>query len=83
MQIRAMCLSGVVEALSKLLHCANVVPYGIFGIITTLSFRAVRPAKPHEKPHEAATSFQWVSLFFRAWSSSNIIFRSRVMGTSL
>jgi len=63
---RTQAIRGTVEASSKIFDCANVVTYGILCVIAKLSFRAVRPAKPHEKPHEAATSFQWVSLFFRA-----------------
>jgi len=78
---RTQAIRGTVEASSKIFDCANVVTYGILSVIAKLSFRAVRPAKPHEKPHEAATSFQWVSLFFRAWSSSSIFLRRWVTGT--
>src|SRR5215468_9600673 len=78
---RAQAIRWAVEVASEILDCADVVAYSFFREVTTLSFRAGRPAKPHEKPHEAATSFQWVSLFFRAWSSSNIIFRRWVTGT--
>ena len=78
---RTQAIRGTVEASSKIFHCANVVAYGILCVITKLSFRAIRPAKPDEKPREAATSFQWVSLFFRAWSSSSIIFLRWVTGT--
>jgi hypothetical protein len=57
------------EALREIFHYPDVTVYGSFGIITTLSFRAGRPAKPHENhlelrsgpPGAARSRTQWRS----------------------
>ena len=41
-----------VEVASKVFDCADVGTCGMVSVITTLSFRAGRPAKPHENHSE-------------------------------
>ena len=45
---KAQAIGGTVESSSKIFDCADVAAYGILRVMTTLSFRAVRPAEPHE-----------------------------------
>src|SRR6266436_5009892 len=66
---RAQAIRRKVESSSKIFHCADVVACGMLRVITTLSCRAGRPAKPHENhlelrsepPGAARSRTQWRS----------------------
>src|SRR5215510_1970212 len=49
---RAQAIWGTVETSRKFLDGTDVTAYGSRRVVTTLSFRAVRPAKPHENHSE-------------------------------
>ena len=56
---RSKLVGRLVEVLGEVLHDSQVPFYGTLGIITTLSCRASRPAKPHENGAMIAAVRSW------------------------
>jgi hypothetical protein len=57
--LRSELVGWLVEVLGEVLHDSQVAFYGTLGIITTLSCRASRPAKPHENGAMIAAVRSW------------------------